>query len=285
MSAARTSATEPAFDLGPALLFCPADRPDRYAKALDRADAVILDLEDGVAPAGRAEARRAVVAASRALDPERVVVRVNPVGTPDHRADLDALAGTSFRTVMVAKADASLPATLDARLGECRVVALCETAAGVVAAAELARRPEVVALMWGADDLVASLGGTSSRRADGRYRDVARHARSTVLLAAGAAGVAAIDAVHLAVDDLDGLRVEAEDAAAVGFAATACVHPSHVAVIRAAYAPPEGDVTAARGLLAAAEGHDGVFVHEGRMIDGPLLKQAEAVVRRATPRS
>ena len=90
--------------------------------------------------------------------------------------------------------------------------------------------------MWGAEDLVASLGGTSSRHADGSYRDVARAARANVLLAAGAAGIPAIDTVHLDIDDLDGLRAEAEDAAASGFAATACIHPSHVAVIREAYA-------------------------------------------------
>jgi len=263
------------FDLGPAILFCPADRPDRYRKALDRADAVILDLEDAVAPDGRAAAREALLA--EPLDPARTIVRVNAVGTPDHAADLAALARTAYRTVMVPKADERLP--LD--LGGLRVVALCETAAGVLAAPGLARRPGVVALMWGADDLVASLGGTSSRFPDGTYRDVARAARSAVLLAAGAAGVAAIDAVHLAIDDLDGLRAEALDAAAVGFAATACIHPSHVPVIRSAYAPPPGAVAAARTLLAAAQGRDGVFVHDGVMIDGPSLRHAEAVLRRA----
>ncbi|MDF2846085.1 MAG: CoA ester lyase [Oerskovia sp.] len=263
------------FDLGPALLFCPADRPDRYRKAADRADAVILDLEDAVAPDGKAAARDALLA--EPLDPARTIVRVNAVGTPEHADDLAALARTPYRTVMVPKADERLP--LD--LGGLRVVALCETAAGVLAAPELARRPGVVALMWGADDLVASLGGTSSRFPDGTYRDVARAARSAVLLAAGAAGVAAIDAVHLAIDDLDGLRDEALDAAAVGFAATACIHPSHVPVIRSAYAPPPGAVAAARALLAAATGHDGVFVHDGVMIDGPSLRHAEAVLRRA----
>ncbi|MFF2620974.1 HpcH/HpaI aldolase/citrate lyase family protein [Oerskovia jenensis] len=263
------------FDLGPALLFCPADRPDRYRKAADRADAVILDLEDAVAPDGKAAARDALLA--EPLDPARTIVRVNAVGTPEHGADLAALARTPYRTVMVPKADERLP--LD--LGGLRVVALCETAAGVLAAPALARRPGVVALMWGADDLVASLGGTSSRFPDGTYRDVARTARSAVLLAAGAAGVAAIDAVHLAIDDLDGLRDEALDAAAVGFAATACIHPSHVPVIRSAYAPPPGTVAAARALLAAAQEHDGVFVHDGVMIDGPSLRHAEAVLRRA----
>lgn len=262
------------FDLGPALLFCPADRPDRYAKALARADAVILDLEDAVAPANREAARESLQ--STPLDPARVIVRVNPAGTPDYAADLEAVAAAGYDTVMIAKADAGLPA-----LPGLRVVALCETAAGVLAAPALAARPEVVALMWGAEDLVAGLGGTSSRRSDGAYRGVARHARASVLLAAGAAGVPAIDAVHLDIPDLDGLRAEAEDAAASGFSATACIHPTHVEVIRAAYAPTVDEVAAARELLDVAAQHDGVFAHAGRMIDGPVLRHARTVLRRA----
>ena len=81
---------------GPALLFCPADRPDRYAKALAAADVVVLDLEDGVGAAGKEAARAALVAT--ALDPARVVVRVNAVGTPEHAADLEALRGTATRS-------------------------------------------------------------------------------------------------------------------------------------------------------------------------------------------
>lgn len=262
------------FDLGPALLFCPADRPDRFAKALDRADAVILDLEDAVAPADKAAARAAL--AENPLDPARVIVRVNPPSSADFAADLAALDSTPYRRIMVAKADAALPA-----VPGFEVIALCETAAGVLDARELARRPEVVALMWGAEDLVASLGGSSSRDYRGRYRNVVRHARATVLLAAGAEGIAAIDAVHLAIDDLDGLRAEAEDAVASGFAATACIHPSHVAVIRDAYRPSHDEVTAARRLLDAATTGGAVFQYEGRMIDGPVLRHAESVLRRA----
>jgi len=275
------------FGLGPALLFCPGDRPDRFGKAADRADGVILDLEDAVAAHAKDAARRAVVEASATLDPARTVVRVNAVGTPEHALDVAALADTRLRTVMVPKAGPELLGTLGAlatTLPGVRVLALCETAAGVLAAPELARREEVVGLMWGAEDLVASLGGTSSRRADGAYRDVARHARASVLLAAGAAGKAAVDAVHVDVADLDGLRAEAEDAAASGFAATACIHPSHVPVIRAAYAPTPQQVAAARALLAAAAanpgGPDAVFTFEGRMVDGPVLRHAEAVLRR-----
>ncbi len=111
--------------------------------------------------------------------------------------------------------------------------------------------------MWGAEDLVASLGGTSSRHQDGRYRDVATHARSAVLLAAGAAGKPAVDTVHLDIADLDGLAAEAEDAVAVGFAATACIHPSQVETVRAAYRPDEAQVAEAVELLEAARAAGG----------------------------
>ncbi|WP_460772275.1 HpcH/HpaI aldolase/citrate lyase family protein [Microbacterium sp. GXF7504] len=258
-------------DLGPAILFCPADRPDRYAKAAAAADAVILDLEDAVAPADKPAARANLAGAG--LDPARTIVRVNPAGTADHDADLAALADTGFRTVMLAKAED--PAQCDAlHQAGLRVVALCETAAGVERAAELARHPAVDALMWGAEDLVASLSGTSSRFPDGRYRDVARYARARVLIAAGAAGAVAWDAVHLDIDDIDGLRAEAEDAAASGFAASVCIHPRQVAVIREAYAPTAEQVADARAVLDAAAGEPGVFRFHGRMVDEPVLRQA-----------
>jgi citrate lyase subunit beta/citryl-CoA lyase len=272
--------SDPGFDrvftLGPALLFCPADRPERYSKAAERADAVILDLEDAVAPAERAEARAALL--ENPLNPARTIVRINPVQTEDFALDLAALRASEYRLVMLAKAESA--GQLE-RLSGFGVIALCETAAGVVSAAAIAAQPNVVALMWGAEDLVASLGGTSSRFSDGRYRDVAVHARSSVLLAAGAAGKAAIDTVHLDIADLGGLESEARDAAAVGFVATACIHPSQVAVVRAAYAPTADEVDAARELLAVAAGERGVFRFNGSMVDGPVLRHAEAVLRRA----
>lgn len=264
------------FELGPALLFCPAARPDRFARALDRADAVICDLEDAVAPDRREAAREAVRTAE--LDPERTIVRINPLGTDDADADLEMLAGTGLRRIMVPKAD---PATITGVPGGFEVIALCETAVGVAAAAELARAEGVVALMWGAEDLVASLGGMTSRRPDGVYRDVARVARANVLLAAGAAGLAAIDTVHLDIGDLDGLRSEAEDAAASGFAASACIHPTQVPVIRAAYAPPPAALERAHALLDEAARHEAVFRFGGGMVDAPVLQQARTLVERA----
>ena len=135
--------------------------------------------------------------------------------------------------------------------------------------------------MWGAEDLVASLGGTSSRTADGVYRGIAVHAKASVLLAAGAHGVAAIDAVHVDLDDADGLASEARDAAASGFSATACLHPVQVPIIRAAYRPTEAELADAVELLDLAADRPGVFRHRGRMVDEPVLLHARRVVGRA----
>jgi citrate lyase subunit beta/citryl-CoA lyase len=265
------------FELGPAILFCPADRPERFDTALRRADAVILDLEDAVAAGSKQEARGALIEAN--LDPSRVIVRVNPTGTEDFAADMATLSQTDIRTVMVAKAESPKQLRrIDARFS---VVALCETARGVLAAERIAQLDNVVALMWGAEDLVASLGGSSSRKPNGRYRDVARAARARVLLAAGGHGRAAIDAVHLDIADHKRLRIEAMDAAASGFAATACIHPSQVEVIRAAYRPDDGALGWARDVLTAAEGQRGVFTHDGRMVDEPVLRHARSLIRRA----
>jgi citrate lyase subunit beta/citryl-CoA lyase len=265
------------FEHGPALLFCPADREDRFDKAAQRSDAVILDLEDAVAPRAKNAARDALL--RHPLDPATTIVRINAFDSPYFADDLVALARTEYRTVMVAKSESAEQLS---GLDRYRVVALCETARGVFAAPAIAAVANVVALMWGAEDLVASLGGSSSRHADGRYRGVAAHARSAVLLAAAAHGTAAIDAVHLDIADLDGLAEEARDAAAVGFVATACIHPQQVAVVRDAYRPTDAELAEARALLAAAEGERGVFRHGDRMIDGPVIAHAERLLRRAS---
>ncbi|KDA05710.1 citrate lyase [Microbacterium sp. CH12i] len=259
---------------GPALLFCPADRPERFGKAFERADAVILDLEDAVAPAAKASAREHVAAST--LDPAGVIVRVNAPDTDEFERDLTMLQQSPFRTVMVAKTEDA--ASLDVFDDRFSLITLCETAKGISNARLIAAHPRVVAMMWGAEDLVASLGGTSSRKTNGRYRDVARYARSQVLLEAGAHGKAAIDAVHIDIDDTKGLAQEAADAAASGFSATACIHPNQVSVIREAYQPDAKTTAWAHDVLAAAEGERGVFRFRGRMIDEPVLRHARSVV-------
>ncbi|WP_372983556.1 CoA ester lyase [Microbacterium sp.] len=264
------------FDLGPALLFCPADRPERFRGALEKADAVILDLEDAVLAEAKAAARDNLVDAD--LDPDRVIVRVNAPGSDALVSDLAMLAQTDFRTVMVAKTESAESLTaFDERFS---LIALCETAKGIHAADRIAAHPQVVAMMWGAEDLVASLGGTSSRTPEGGYRDIARYARSRVLLEAGAQGKGAIDAVHIEIGDVAGQEAEAVDAAASGFIATACIHPSQVAVIRAAYAPDDATLEWARRVLAASASERGVFRFDGRMIDEPVLRHARSLLGR-----
>jgi citrate lyase subunit beta/citryl-CoA lyase len=264
---------------GPAILFCPADRPERYAKAAQRADAVILDLEDAVAPDAKDAARQALIGTP--LDPARTVVRVNPLGTYDFAADIDALAHTNYHVIMLAKTET--PHELDrlAQIPGLQVIALIETPLGAVNAAQIAAHPRCIGLMWGAEDLVAAMGGRSSRFADGGYREPVRYVRSTVRLAAGAFRKFALDAVHIDIADTDGLRAEALDAVALGYAGTVCIHPSQVAVIRDAYRPTDTEVDWARRVLAAQEGNHGVFSVDGRMIDAPLLAQARAIIDRA----
>jgi citrate lyase subunit beta / citryl-CoA lyase len=261
---------------GPGWLFCPADRPERFAKAAAAADVVILDLEDGVAVPDKAAARKALQ--ETPLDPERTVVRINPAGTDEQARDLEALAGTAYPTVMLSKTESAAQVSA---LAPRDVVALVETPRGAVFAIEIAAAEGTVAMMWGAEDLVATLGGSSSRRADGSYRDVARHVRSTILLAASAFDRIALDAVHLDIRDIDGLQTEANDAVAVGFDATVCIHPTQIPVVREAYCPSAEKLDWARRVLAAAQTERGVFAFEGQMVDSPVLKHAAMMLRRA----
>lgn len=261
---------------GPALLFCPADRPDRYAKALAAADSVILDLEDGVGAANKDAARAALLATP--LDPERVIVRINAVGGSEFDADIAALRETAYRTIMLPKAESR--AQVDV-LADYQVVALVESALGILRVEEVAAAPNVVAVLWGAEDLIASMRGRTSRRPDGSYRGVALHARNMTLLAAAAHGKQAVDAIYTNIGDLDGLAAEAEDAAASGFALKALIHPSHVAVVRKAFRADDKQLAWARRVLEAAKagGADGGAIKlEGQMIDAPLIRQAEAIL-------
>lgn len=262
--------------LGPALLFCPGDRADRYSKAASAADMVIIDLEDAVAPESKGAARESLAASE--LDPDRTIVRVNPASSDEFERDLAAVARTPYRTLMLAKAERGSDLS---QLDGYSVLALCETPLGVRNADEIAGHPNVVALSWGAEDLVAGIGGSSSSFADGRYRDFATYARARVLIAAASEGKHAYDTVHLNITDDDGLSAKAVDAAASGFDGFLCIHPRQVEVVRAAFRPSEESVRWATGLLDAALAADGAFAYQGRMVDGPVILQAERIIQAA----
>ncbi|WP_292989832.1 CoA ester lyase [Mycobacterium sp.] len=261
---------------GPAWLFCPADRHERYQKAAAAADVVILDLEDGCAAADRPAARQALV--DVALDPSRTVVRVNQFGTEDQELDLQALKNTPYDTVMLPKCEAVEQVSALAPLN---VIVLVESPLGALKVTETVQVDNAIAVMWGAEDLFAVLGGTANRYPDGSYREVARHVRSQSLLAARAYGRLALDSVYLDIKNLDGLRGEVDDAVAVGFDAKVAIHPSQVPVIRAGYAPSPEQIHWARDVLAAAVDQRGVFAFEGNMVDAPVLRRAERIVQLA----
>jgi len=281
--------TAPPSLAGPAILFCPADRPDRYGKALERADCVILDLEDAVPGAGKADARRALQVWSAdpanrtvlAADPLRILVRINAIGSGHYADDVRVLASCGIGAVMLPKVESA--ADLDrlaADLPGAAVVALCETALGIARSLEISQHPAVAAVMWGGEDLTTSLGGSSSRTASGTLRHVIQTARSTVLLNAAAGGKPGIDTVWTDIRDEAGLAAEARDAAASGFAFKACIHPSQADIVRSAFLPSPEELERARAVVDLVHSGRGVVQFEGEMVDEPVIRQAERIIER-----
>lgn len=269
---------------GPALLFAPAHRPELLAKAAERADMVIVDLEDGAGEGDRETARDVV--RTCALDPAHTIIRVVGPQHPDFAGDVAMVRETAFRTVMVPKLTDSVPT----ELAGLDVIAMVETPQAVLNIAALSNHRDVVGLFWGAEDLTAQLGGSHSRfcadeATPGRYRDPIRLARSQVLLHAAAAGKFAIDAIYADFKDLAGLHSEALDAARVGFAATACIHPGQVTVVREAYLPDSSQLEWAGKVLAGATDKGGAYQVDGQMIDAPIIEQAKRVLHRAPQHS
>lgn len=269
------------------LLYTPADRPERYTKAWREglADAVCADLEDAVAPAGKAQARQAVVQALRDVPqaPALRAVRVNPAGSPHHDADVAAALAAGCDLLVVPKCeDAEALARLCARVeaeaaGPTRVAAILETARGVVNARELCAVGGVAAVCFGAEDLAADAG---LRRGAGNTEVLA--ARQWVALCAAAARVHAIDMVTADVKDLARVEREAREARAWGYRGKMLVHPAQVAPTHAAFRPSEAEAAWARKVLAAVAdakvGAGGVVLVDGRMVDVPVVEQARRVV-------
>jgi citrate lyase subunit beta/citryl-CoA lyase len=259
------------------LLFAPADdeRKLRGATAAG-ADAVIADLEDGVAPSAR-EGARANIEAVFVGEPGRVLrcVRINPPGTPDHERDLQLVGGLSWAVVVVPKAT---PAAVEALAGVAPLVAIVETAAGLSAARELAAHQAVGALALGNLDLSVDLGLRPRR--DGLELLVPR---ATLVLASAVAGIRPpFDGVHADFRDEAGLRAEVELAASLGLRGKLCIHPGQVAAVNEGFAPSRAELAWARAVLDESEAADregrGVAELDGAMIDAPVIKRARALL-------
>ena len=270
------------------LLFVPGDRPERFGKAAaSGADALILDLEDAVAPTAKQAARAAVRAALSEPGPVRLV-RINPLDGAFADEDLDALAGTRPAGIVLPKAEgAASIAELERRLEVCGLAGVqvlpiaTETPAALFrlgSYSEVAGR--LLGLTWGAEDLPAAIGAATSREPDGRYTAPYELARSLTLFAAHAARVAAIDTVFPAFRDLEGLTAYAARAVRDGFTGMMAIHPAQVATINAAFTPSPEALAYAHAVVAAFDANPdaGALQLNGKMIDAPHLKQARYLI-------
>jgi citrate lyase subunit beta/citryl-CoA lyase len=260
-------------------LFVPGDRPERFAKALaSGADAVVLDLEDAVAPAAKPGAREHV--ARWLAQGHQAVVRINAAGTPWHAGDVAMICTHSgaVPALMVPKAEdpgelTALSRALPAGPG---IIPLIESAAGVLRAAAVCAVPGVIRPAFGSVDLAAQLGVSHDDH------EALSHARSGLVLAAAASGRAGpVDGVTTSIADDLRLRADLERAVRLGFTGKLCIHPSQVGAANGYLSPSASDVTWARQVIAAA-GDGSVTVADGQMVDRPVVLRAQAILARAS---
>jgi citrate lyase subunit beta/citryl-CoA lyase len=270
------------------LLFVPGDRPDRMEKALaSGADALILDLEDAVAPAAKAEARRHVAQFVDVHGSANLWVRVNPLDGHEIERDLAAVLPAHPHGIVLPKAEGGASVNeLARRLTEsgnatAQILAIAtETPAAMFQLGTYGGAKRLAGLTWGAEDLPAAIGAATSREEDGRYTPPYELARSLCLFGAAAAGVAPIETVYPTFRDVEGLAAYAARARRDGFTGMMAIHPAQVAVINQAFTPSEAEVAHARAVVAAFEANPeaGALSLEGKMIDRPHLVQARRVL-------
>ena len=278
-------------------LFVPGDSEKKLARGLaGDADALIIDLEDAVAPSNK-DAGRQTTAQFLAGQPDaraRLWVRVNAFATGLTRVDLEAVLPHRPAGIVLPKCDGiddverlhQLLTTLEREHGltegALRIQGIVtETASSVLNLPSLrVGHPRLSGMMWGGEDLAADLGAAGNREASGAFAEPFRLARSLCLLAAKAAGVEAIDTVFTDIRDLAKLEAETAAARALGFDAKAAIHPDQVTVINRVYTPAAAELDWARKVIAAfaAQPDAGVVRLDDKMLDQPHLKHARRLV-------
>ncbi|GGE22625.1 citryl-CoA lyase [Aureimonas endophytica] len=264
-----------AIDNAALFLFVPADRPERFAKAFAAgAEAVIVDLEDAVAPGAKDGARAGLADAGAmvASAPCPVLLRVNPVGAAGHAADLALAAELPFAALVLPKAEGADEVEAARRATGRPVVALVESAKGIANARALAGAAGRLA--FGSFDFAADLGCRHEREA-------LLLARLELVLASRLAGRAGpVDGVTAAVRDEAAIRGDAAYAAGLGFAGKLLIHPAQIAPARAGFGPGAEEIAWATRVLAAGRA-GGAVALDGEMVDAPVRLRAETLLRRA----
>lgn len=267
---------------GPSILFCPGDRPDRFAKAAAAADIAVLDLEDAVAADAKASARDAVCAYLRDVSTD-VLIRINDPATGTGQADAAAILAAGARAVVIGKTEtvAQIDAVAGTGATPPAIIVTIESARGLLALPELLSHEAVAGVSWGPYDLAADMGMRAVRDDAGALLPILLQARNTMLIHAAAARVPAYDTVTAELSD-GGTMLERDtrEAATLGCVGKFMIHPSQTATVRAAFMPSDVDVDRSRRLLAAV-GDRGAFLFEGDMVDEPMMRRARTILAMA----
>lgn len=283
-------------------LFIPADSEKKLGKADDcGADAIILDLEDAVAPARKPVARdmlKEFLSARTGKRSPQLWVRINPLDTPMALKDLAAVVPARPDGIMLPKAEGpedllqlnnyleALETAAGIDLGAIQLLPLVtETPGATLRLADYTdfSLPRLTGLTWGAEDLSSAVGATGNKDEAGNWHFTYQMARSQTLLAAHASGVHAIDTLYADFRDSEGLAMDSRQSRAEGFSGRLAIHPAQVAVINESYLPSAEEVETARKIIAAfeAEPDVGTVGIDGKMYDIPHLKQARNTVELA----
>ncbi|GAB4535915.1 MAG: CoA ester lyase [Anaerolineales bacterium] len=279
-----------------ALLYMPGDDPRKIRKAATLGvDCICMDLEDGVAWNRKHAARETVADALENIDfgDAEVLVRINPIGSGLEQADLQAVLPHHPMGIVLPKVEsAGALQWVSARIAECerlagwpvgdiRLIAIVETARGVVFLREIASADaRLDALVFGAEDFAGSVGATRTPEAWEVF-----YARSAVLTCAAAFGLQALDMVCADFRDLERVQREAEQGLQMGFMGKQIIHPGQIAPVQQVFTPSDEAITAAQQLVSLYETSQkagvGAFAVDGAMVDAPMIKAAEQVLARA----
>jgi len=273
-----------AFPLARSYLFVPANRPDRYGKALaSGADAVIVDLEDAVAPAAKAQARDTLAdwLAQQADPQDKLWVRINAADTGWYADDVRCFANAPIAGIVLPKADdcdaiRNIVRHFVGPRSRSRLLPLIETAVGIAQMRAIARARHVERLVFGSIDLQVDLGIQCEPQ-----ESELTHLRVEMVIASRLANIAQpVDGVTTTFDDLPFLEHAVSRARRIGFGAKLCIHPRQVEMVNRGFLPNADEIVWARAVMAAVAQSDGGAISlNGKMIDKPVIMQAEKFLR------
>lgn len=279
-----------------ALLYMPGDDRRKIEKATTLGvDSICMDMEDGVAANKKAEARAVIAQAMKDLDFDRSerCIRINSIGSGLEKRDLVAALATNPDSIVVPKIETaeqvkwvsehieSYELSSNLKIGSIRLLIGLETAKGILNLKEIAEADKrLEAIIFGAEDYAASVGARRTKEGTELL-----YSRSAVVTACAANDLQAIDMVYIDFRDLGGLRLEAEQGAGLGFSGKQIIHPNQVVPVQEAFTPSDEAIEYAKRVVESFEASQkegkGAYALDGKMIDMPLLKNAQKVLDRA----